>query len=80
MTEVLVAPLYPPFEGADVHAATLKVSGTVSLSDVVAHVDDVIEVVVQCRVVGVNHVVHTASGQLFRVQTATAIDARLVGP
>lgn len=76
----VILPMYPTFEGADVHAAHLKIGTLPELSDVVVHVDDVIEVVVQCRVTGVGHNVHAPSGQLIRVQTAKALEARLVVP
>ena len=80
MTQTLVTPLYPPFEGAEVHAAHLKIqtSAALDLPDVVVHVDDVIQIVVEARVTAVNHSVHTTSGQLVRVQTARALEARLV--
>lgn len=76
----MTEPMFPSFEGAEVHAAHLKISASAALdlSDVVVKVDDVIEIVVQARVTGVNHSVHTTSGQLVRVQTAKAVEAWLV--
>ena len=72
-------PQFPEVEGAEVSAAILKVSGAIELTDVVAHVDDVIEITVQLKVTSVNHQVHTTSGRLMRIQTAKAIEAWGVG-
>lgn len=75
-------PPIPLFEGKLVDGTTLKVTNAsvLDLTDVVLGVDDVIRIVVEARVVGVNHIVHEPSGKLLRVHTAKAYDARLVPP
>lgn len=74
------APQYPPFEGAEVHGAKVKISAPASameFDDLVVKVDDVVRVVVTAKVVGVHHDVHHASGRLVRVQLAKVQDVEL---
>jgi hypothetical protein len=73
-------PLIPFFEGKQVDATALKIanSSVLDLTDVVLGMDDVIQIVVEAKVTGVNHVVHEPTGRLIRVHTAKAFDARLM--
>lgn len=73
-------PVIPPFEGLDVHATSLKIvnSAALDLPDVVLRVDDIIHILVEARVMSVNHIVHEASGRLVRMQTAKPLEAKLV--
>lgn len=74
-----VVPAIPAFEGKPVDSCLLKLvnSPNLDLSGVVLHVDDIIKIVVEARVVGVNHVVHEPTGTLVRLQTAKPIDAHI---
>ena len=76
---VELLPEIPAFEGKPVDACSLKLtnSAALDLPGVVLKVDDIIQIVVEARVTGVNHIVHEASGRLVRLQTARPIDARL---
>lgn len=78
--EATPIPLFPTFEGKDVHASALKIanSAVLELTDVVLAMDDIIQIVVEARVNGIDHRVHEASGSLVRVHTAKALNARLV--
>lgn len=75
-----VVPLVPLFEGAEVAATRLKIanSAVLDLPDVVLHVDDVVQVLVECRVTSVTHTVEERSGQLLRVQIAKPYQASVV--
>lgn len=66
----------PRFEGRQVDAVTMKVSGTVSVFDdgVVVSVDDRVRIVGEFRVAGVRHYVEEKSGLLIREQVLKAID------
>ena len=68
-------PLIPPFEGKTVDASALRMStsAALELDDVVLRVDDIIQIVIEARVMSVNHIVHEASGRLIRVHTAKAV-------
>lgn len=82
MTEIATrhTPAVPVFEGAAVEATRLKIanSAVLDLPDVVLHVDDVVQVMVECRVTSVTHMVDEKSGRLLRVQVAKPYDARVV--
>ena len=70
----------PLFEGAEVEATRLKIanSAVLDLPDVVLHVDDVVQVLVECRVTSVTHSVDERSGRLLRVQIAKPYNAQVV--
>jgi hypothetical protein len=78
--DVEVLPAIPMFEGKHVDFTTLRFSSSskLELPDVVLHVDDIIQLVVEARVTGVSHDVVERTGQLARVQTAKPLDARLL--
>jgi hypothetical protein len=70
----------PDFEGHPVDATTLKISGTVDgndLSDVVVSVDDVVQMLSQYKVVGINHRVDPKTGQIVREQTLKIVEVAL---
>lgn len=73
-------PTIPAFEGAAVEATRLKIanSSVLDLPDVVLHVDDVIQILVEAKVTQVSHVIHEQSGKMLRLQVAKPFDARLV--
>ena len=71
----------PNFEGHPVDATTLKVlSGTVDggLDDVVVTVDDVVQMLSQYKVVGIDHRVDPKTGLLVRHQTLQPVEMVLV--
>ena len=83
MSEVAVPepiPSIPVFEGAAVEATRLKIanSAVLDLPDQLLHVDDVVQVLVDCKVTSVTHMVDPSSGKLLRVQVAKPYDARVV--
>ncbi len=66
----------PAFEGQPVEFARVKLSGVTGLDvgDHVNRIDDVVKLVVEGRVVRVDHVVDDKSGRLIRVHTIKAVD------
>lgn len=73
-------PLLPTFEGKPVDASALKLAAPpiLELDDNYFGMDDIVQIVVEARVNGVDHRVHEASGKLLRVHTAKALSARLL--
>lgn len=70
----------PHFEGTPVDGTRIKVSGTVpvdDLADQVVRVDDIVNTMVQFRVVGVDHVVDDRTGNLIRVQRLKPVEMNL---
>lgn len=71
----------PDFEGHPVDATTLKISGLVDgndLTDVVVGVDDVVQMLSQYKVVGINHRVDNKTGRIIREQTLKPVEVALV--
>lgn len=70
----------PRFEGKQVHFAQAKVTniGGVHMDDEVFAVDDTVRLVVDCRVVAVDHKVNEVSGKLGRYHLLKAVDSRVV--
>lgn len=70
----------PDFEGHPVEGTTIKISGALDhqdLSDVVVSVDDVIQMLSQFKVVGVNHRVDPRTGLIIREQVLKPVEAVL---
>lgn len=70
----------PDFEGQVVQATKAKITSVTGLEidDRALRMDDTVTLLVQCRVVGVQHQVHEASGELHRVHTLKAIDSQIL--
>ncbi len=73
-------PTVPGFEGKPVSGTRLKITSASNLEcdDQVLHVDDIVRVVVDARVVKISHDVNEKNGDLERVQTAKALDVAIV--
>lgn len=73
-------PNVPYFEGKLVHSTSLKLSSATGLDidDRVLRTDDIIHVLVDARVSGINHLVDERTGKMERVQTAKVLDVTLV--
>lgn len=70
----------PAFEGTPVEGTRIKVSGTVpidDLSDQILRVDDIVNTIVQFRVVGIDHEVDSNTGALTRVQKLKPVEMSL---
>lgn len=67
----------PDFEGHPVDVARIKLTSVSDLEGPVDanRIDDIVRMVVEGRVVRVDHVVDEASGRLRRVQTVKVLDA-----
>ena len=72
-------PDIPFFEGKPVTTTKLKVTSTAGLDieNRVLKTDDIIRIVVEARVAGVNHVVNERSGEMERVHTAKALTVEI---
>lgn len=75
----VAVPAVPFFEGKPVDGCSLSLlkSSALDLPDVVLQMDDIIQIVVEARVVGVSHVVHEPTGRMHRLQTARPLAAYL---
>lgn len=70
----------PNFEGQEVQFTKGKVTSASNLEidDQVFKVDDIVKVLIECRVVSVDHKANERSGSLERIHTFKAIDAQIV--
>jgi hypothetical protein len=76
----LVKPSIPPFEGAAVEGASIKISGNCpveSADDVLISIDDRVRLVGEYRVVGVNFKVDPKTGDTIREQLLKPISVQL---
>lgn len=70
----------PNFEGHPVAGTTIRLQGALQsddLSDVVVSVDDVVQMISQFKVVGVNHKVDPKTGMIVREQVLKPMEAAL---
>lgn len=76
-----VASHIPSFEGQPVEFAKAKVTSVSGLEtgDKVWHLDQIVTLVVECRVAGIDHKVNQTTGKLERLHTLKAIDCVPVG-
>lgn len=67
----------PAFESQPVLATKAKVTsaGSLEIDDRVMRMDEMVTLLVQCRVVSVDHKIHEASGAMHRIHTLKAIDS-----
>lgn len=67
----------PDFEGHTVNAGRIKLSGGSNLEGPAYpnHIDDIVRLFVEARVVRVDHAVDEPTGKLNRIQTIKIIDA-----
>jgi len=75
-------PAYPPipaFEGKPVETTKVRMSSTLGLDiqNTVLHTDEIVRLIVECRVTGIAHMVNDRTGSLERIQTLKAIDVEL---
>lgn len=83
MSEPAFAPIHGPeipfFEGKPVTTTKLRISSTIGLDidNAVLKSDDIIRIVVEARVSGVNHTVNERTGEMERVHTAKAISVAI---
>ena len=70
----------PKFEGSDVSGTKAKLTsvGALDVKDGVFMLDDMVRLVVECRVVRVDHAVNQTSGLLERVHTFKALEADII--
>lgn len=70
----------PSFEGAEVSFTKAKVTSTTGLEigDKVFRMDETVRLVVETRVVGVDHKVNPTTGKLERVHLMKALDSVVV--
>lgn len=71
----------PMFEGQPVEFAKAKVTSATGLEtgDRVWKIDDIVTLVIECRVTGVDHPVNQTTGKLERIHKLKAIDALHIG-
>lgn len=73
-------PAIPKFEGAEVSAVAIKISGKSEVTgaeDVVISTDDRVRLVGEYRVTGVRHYVNEATGEITREQVLKPISIQL---
>ena len=70
----------PTFEGKEVEFTAAKITSVAGLEidDAVWPVDHYVRMVVECRVVGIDHKVNEKTGKLGRVHLLKAIDSTVV--
>lgn len=70
----------PAFEGQEVEFTKAKLTSVNALEvdDKTFHLDQFARLLVECRVVRVDHVVNEKTGKLERVHTFKAVDAQVV--
>lgn len=70
----------PTFEGKEVEFTAAKITSVAGLEidDAVWPVDKYIKMIVECRVVGIDHKVNEKTGKLGRVHLLKAIDSTVV--
>lgn len=70
----------PTFEGKEVEFTAAKITSVAGLEieDAVWPVDHFVRMVVECRVVGIDHKVNEKTGKLGRVHMLKAIDSQVV--
>jgi len=70
----------PQFEGKDVEYTGAKITsvGSLEIDDAVWPVDHYVRMVVECRVVGIDHKVNEKTGKLGRVHVLKAIDSKVI--
>lgn len=70
----------PTFEGKEVEYTAAKITSVAGLEidDAVWPVDHFVRMVVECRVIGIDHKVNEKTGKLGRVHMLKAIDSQVV--
>ena len=70
----------PTFEGKEVEYTAAKITsvGGLEIDDSVWRVDEYVRMVVECRVVAVDHKVNEKTGKLGRVHLLKAIDSKVI--
>lgn len=70
----------PKFEGKEVGFTGAKITsvGSLEIEDAIWPVDHYVRMVVECRVVGIDHKVNEKTGLLGRVHVLKAIDSQVI--
>lgn len=71
----------PDFEGKEVEVTAAKITSVAALeiNDAAWHMDEYVRMVIEGRVVKVEHAVNEKTGKLARIHTIKAVDSKVLG-